>query len=449
MRPRLVLVVVALLVSPLRGAAAEGDGAALLASGEARVEVTLTPTRDVHVGQRVTLQIEFLSTNWFTGAPRLPDVEVPGAITLKAGDLAVNASRRIEGTTYASQAWEYWVYPRRPGALRIPPLDVTFFVAGEDRKPVTVAATTAPLEVMVAMPEGAEGEDFSVATPRLEVEETWEPRPATLKVGDAFKRRIVITVQDAPGMLVEPLPAPRLDGAAVYPDPPRVEDDANRGEVVGTRIESATYVLQRPGTYTLPAIRIPWWNTEAKRMETAELEAVTFEVAANPDLRAVPTTAGPEAPPARPHAWKVWLALALLLGAAALAWTRYGPAWLDRRRADREARAQAEPALFERVLAACRDGAPEAAYPRLLEWTESLTPATTLETLTQVQPTPLLGDAVEGLRQSLYGRSAKKSAAWRGDELANALVEARTRFFEASAPPATSLPPLNPPARHA
>ena len=63
----------------------------------------------------------------------------------------------------------------------------------------------------------------------------------------------------------------------------------------GDADNSATYILQRPGDYVLPAIDVRWWNAGEGRVETAHLDAVTMQVAANPAVQ----PAGASAPKAR------------------------------------------------------------------------------------------------------------------------------------------------------
>ncbi len=52
--------------------------------------------------------------------------------------------------------------------------------------------------------------------------------------------------------------------------------------MTSTRVDSATYMLERPGDYTLPAIDIVWWNVGSGKIEQVHLEAVELKVAANP-----------------------------------------------------------------------------------------------------------------------------------------------------------------------
>ena len=65
-------------------------------------------------------------------------------------------------------------------------------------------------------------------------------------------------------------------GLAVYPAQPSLQDktEGRTDALTATRADSATYILQRPGDYVLPAIDVRWWNAGEGRVETAHLDAV-------------------------------------------------------------------------------------------------------------------------------------------------------------------------------
>ena len=48
----------------------------------------------------------------------------------------------------------------------------------------------------------------------------------------------------------------------MYPQPPVVQDHVERGAFTGERIQTVTYMCERPGAVTLPALSLPWWDVE-------------------------------------------------------------------------------------------------------------------------------------------------------------------------------------------
>ena len=90
-------------------------------------------------------------------------------------------------------------------------------------------------------------------------------------MGDAFTRTVTRSAPDVPAMAFPPLPVTDLDGTAAYPKPPVVRDHSERGTFTGTRIDSVTYVCERAGTGTLPALEFPWWNVRTQTLEEITL----------------------------------------------------------------------------------------------------------------------------------------------------------------------------------
>ena len=98
-----------------------------------------------------------------------------------------------------------------------------------------------------------------------------------LKVGDAVIRTVTIEAEGIPAMLLPPLTLVAPTGIAVYPDPPSLQDrsDSRTDVLTATRIDRATFMLQQPGDYVLPAIDLAWWNLGDQTIQRARAGEVT------------------------------------------------------------------------------------------------------------------------------------------------------------------------------
>jgi len=96
---------------------------------------------------------------------------------------------------------------------------------------------------------------------------------------DGEASRLTRTAPGVPGLAFPPLRLDGVPGLGAYAAPPIVRDDTERGEFTGRRIDEATYVCERRGTMTLPAVELPWWNVTSQRLETLTLPGATIEVA--------------------------------------------------------------------------------------------------------------------------------------------------------------------------
>jgi hypothetical protein len=200
-------------------------------------------------------------------------------------------------------------------------------------------------------------------------------------------------------------------GVRVYVDPPQSDDRQDRGTVTGRRIDKATYVFEAGGRFTLAGLAQPWWNLEARRLETPTLPAVTVEAAA---------------PPVPPNLW-LFLApmLALLLVLAGE--RRIEPVvqrWYD----DRHARWLASEAKAYRDLsAACRDGELRGIYRAFVQWRRRAPRSAAIDAL------------AEGLEEALFAGTAWSPA--RSRSLLHDVADLRRTAHPSEA---AALPPLNP-----
>jgi hypothetical protein len=259
-------------------------------------------------------------------------------------------------------------------------------------------------------------------------------------VGEAFTCTVTLAALDVPGMLLPPLPSVEVEGLAVYPKPPQVQDQVERGDLTGKRIESVTYVCERPGRFTLPAVIMPWWDLKHQQVVRATLPAVTFEVEPGPVQSS--EAAGP---PTVAHGLRWVLGIASLTAAAtAVLWYKrraLAAAW-ERRRLPRQA---SESGLFTRLLDACRANDARTAYNGLLHWLDARyrgPEAATIEAFLVHHPNADLRRQVETLQEVILGRATQ----WDGVALADRLRQARRRERQGSRRSRAEgrLPDLNP-----
>ena len=425
----------------------EDAGARLLESGDVFVEAEVDPAEGAVVGQRISLLLDLGTTNWFSGAPTLPEPEIEGALVRRFGNQAVNASDNRGGETYAVQTWTWWVYPRRAGTFEVPALDVVMRTVDDERNKVEVRARTKPFRFEVSLPPDAASADVLTAS-RFVLEQTLEPEPEGLKVGDALRRTLTMRADDVPGMLLPPVTLSAPEGMRPYPDAPRVEDEHDRGTLQGLRVQSTSWILEREGDFVLPEIRVAWWNLEAGAWEEAVAESVTFTVAPNPDAVLGGTAAEDDVvadEEQRVSPWRLGALLGgLLLLLLLLVWiARRLPAWRGSLAAARERRRTSEPAMFRRFEDACRTNDPRRSRDALRAWLDRAAgPDVTVEVfVTRIDEQALTREA-QKLGDRLYGRDA--SAAWQGAGLSSAVAHARTHMQTEERPDPVERRPLNP-----
>lgn len=419
------------------------------------VRARVEPSGPVAVGTTVKIVVDALVTTWLTEGLALPALEVPGAVVTPSDEQAAKLTETIAGVTWFGVSRVYLLTPTAAGTLTIPPIALTLHPG---QAPGLVEAETAPLTVSVTAPRRPPGAEHALATRKLVLTQHLDRKLAGIRVGDSIERTISLTADGVRGMFLPPTTFDAVDGLAVYPADPHVDDVTDdRGAFSGgRRIDAATYVVQTSGRHALPAITVEWWNTQTQSLQIATAAAIELDAAPNPAAR-------PELPlPADDDAhlaggWRTWRNPALLgivvVGAAVLMWGLAPTIVATRRRvtaahAARRRRWEAsEACAFERMTDTLAGGDPAAIYPALLHWLERVEPrdaAVTVTTLAARVGDPDLGRALAALGAAVYGGAAARR--WETGDLAPRLTAARERLrlADATARAALPLPPLNP-----
>ena len=221
------------------------------------------------VGQSAVLRVEVLAPNYMTSPPDLPAFQVRNAVTRQLQSVNTNDERN--GTSYAGVIMEFAVYPQEPGSYAIPEQKLTVKYAAEPPATREAVLTVPRTSFEAFIPDAASALNPFVAASSLSAEQAVQRSSDELKTGDAVTRTVTIKAEGLPAMLLPPQSFAAIDGFALYPAQPSLEDhvDGRTDAMTSTRIDSATYMLQRPGNYVLPAIDIAWWNV-GKRQDRAD-----------------------------------------------------------------------------------------------------------------------------------------------------------------------------------
>lgn len=239
------------------------------------------------VGQKVELYLELWSDGFSFGDQQFVLPEVPGAFLLQGDASTVKLSENRQGVTWQGLRYTLFLYPQKPGELRVPPFEVRFTVrAGFGTEPSEFGFRTDALRIEARLPDGARPGELLVTTADFSLQGSWSrPPPAEgplqLQTGDALTLEVSRRAADVPGMVFQPLPRRGIEGLGEYPAAPVVADRVNRGALVGTRNDSVTFVCEKPGRYVIPEWRFTWWDPVRVELSEKVIPEVTLEVTAN------------------------------------------------------------------------------------------------------------------------------------------------------------------------
>lgn len=378
------------------------------------------PEAKAWIGQRVPFVVELRARGSFSGTASFDLPQIPGSLLMKI-DNPVVGSQDLEGESWFVQTHEFALFSQRPGVLTVPSFSVRFASRDGFTGPATdVQAQSPGFEVEIQRPPGSEQIGFLITTESLDITETWEPTPGPAKVGAIFKRTIIQRAPEVPGMALAPAPTAAPVGIRVYPGQASSSDKLERGDFLGERSETITYLMQKPGTLELPALTYVWWNPKTEELQSKTLPAVTFEIALLPATPAPAKTAG------LLRAWP-WLLGMLLVGVLVI-WQRRrlsswaGECWKTLNPPDRVA--------ARKLIRACRRDDAAAANTAWIEWQNTLNMAVGQRpdaarsfrpTVQPFQPSPELRAAVVEMQRVVFGPATTHS--WRGDDLARTFAQ--------------------------
>jgi hypothetical protein len=285
------------------------------APAQLKVQAHLNPREGAMVGGLVELQLDVLTDTWFTSAAALPDLQLDGALVMPPNGQAQHLNQTIDGQSFNGLRYSYLITPNVARSFDIPALTVRARLGQATEE---ISAQSQPLSFSAAQPPGfAPGETPLVAS-GLRLKQIVTNSATPLKVGDSITRELTL---QADGALAMALPIPTfsdVDGVSRYAKTPQVTAlDDGRGNILGgQRVDSASYRIDSAGTYTLPAIRVKWWDSAAKQIRSAEVPAVSFEAAANNAYKPVFSLAEDLRQLQQNHLhfssrWLLWLALAV------------------------------------------------------------------------------------------------------------------------------------------
>ena len=353
--------------------------------------------------------------------------------------------RNIDGRPWRVNEVRYAIFPEKSGTLEIP-AQVFSGRASRGRQSVfdlggggqLLRRNSQPISINVLPKPSSFTADTWLPTQSLTLQETWSSEPNELRVGESATRTITIVGEGLQGAQLPPILFTPIDGLKYYPDQPTIEDQELTDGLVGIRQDSAAVVPVRSGTYQIPEIRIPWWNTQTEQLEYAVLPEREINVAAaeitdlttEPVLPATPIdiAATPLTNPTRHWLggpiWPIVTAISTLGWILTLLYL-----WRVRRStAPNKPHApdtSAEKQVFKQLLAVCADNNAARTRGAIIDWAAACTPTASPVSLDEVAK--LLGDEeftreIDTLDTCLYSSDQDH---WDGTSLADCLRRLR------------------------
>lgn len=385
----------------------------------------------------------------------LNEPELSDAVIEKLGDDS-NYNTQVSGVNYLVTERKYAIFPQKSGSLTIKPLLLTAEVVSNNRpnfngffnsqltKTRKVLSKPITLEVKPA-PASFTGQHW-LSAEQLVLKEEWSGDNQQMKVGEPLTRTLTVL---AKGATVGQLP--ELNGGKIdeqlktYPDQPVLQEQKKPEGLMAFREEKIAVIPSKAGRYKLPAIEIPWFNTQSQKMEIAKIPETTITAIAAAGTQSAPAVPVTPVAPTTVEAQKIetvptaqapqqntWLWISAFLAAGWLMTLAY---FLTKRPAkkpviEKDDRAIRLADCVKNLKKACADNNAIAAKDALLAWARQKSGAkeeagyvASLGAIAE-QSDARLRDEILHLNQVLYGKAAEP---WNGKKLFQAFVENKAR----------------------
>ena len=104
------------------------------------------------------------------------------------------------------------------------------------------------------------------------------PQSPTFNIGEPITRTLLIIADGQNSSQLPEFITRDVKGLKQYPDKPLLKNNINDDGLTGVQQIKVALIPSSAGTYTLPEITVPWWNTQTDKLEIARIEARTFTV---------------------------------------------------------------------------------------------------------------------------------------------------------------------------
>jgi len=313
--------------------------------------------------------------------------------------------RAIDGRQWLIHEIRYAIFPEESGKLEIPIQTFTArestgrrstFGFGNAGRQVKRSTRALSLKVL-PRPDSFPGATWLPAE-NIRIEESWSTPPNQLHTGESATRTIRIVGEGLQGAQLPPTMFPATEGLKYYPDQPMIEDSESSNGLTGSRIDSAALIPTQTGSWTIPEVRIPWWDTKTNKIRYAILPArevvvsagSTIQLDASPIEIVSQGNGGTDTSPALPiqtndsGVWKIATFLSAFGWLLTLLYLFYSRSRHSTEPETRESENPSEKHAYKQLIAAC--SADNAAFSRreVIHWSAAMFPSLGIHSLDDV-----------------------------------------------------------------
>lgn len=214
-----------------------------------------------------------------------PETSDPDAIIQQITEDNYQTTRN--GIRYEVYERRYAIFPQKSGRLKINP--ATFEGRVNATQPRTIfdqfrmsgqlkRLRSKAIDITVkAAPGNINLQDWLPASD-VRLLEQWSGDIQNLTAGEPVTRTITIEADGLTGVQLPELSFDDIDGLKQYPDKAVEENNVGSNGITGRKQIKLALIPGRTGSYTLPEVKLQWWNTKTNRAEVATIPQTVINV---------------------------------------------------------------------------------------------------------------------------------------------------------------------------
>jgi len=293
------------------------------------------------------------------------ELNIKQANIQKLGEIR-NFTDQYQGRTYKIREQRYAIFPEISGHLEIPSITFRGHICdgtcNSILNPPEKIEQHFPARQLNIQPKPSQFPDnvWWLPAQNFTLNEAWSLNSPNFIVGESIT--LTLTMQ-AKGLISAQLPKllpQNLEGINFYPASPQFKNRFEENWLISQKQQQINLVLKKPGNYTLPEIKIPWWDTIKQQRRYAILPARLIHVSTEKyfpiDLSRV----------------NLWFWISISLG---MVWIITLIAWWRRRKPSSVAMMQTDSTQLQNirmarkaVKQACEQNNPQLVKQALLKW---------------------------------------------------------------------------------
>lgn len=250
------------------------------------VTVEVETSKDTsYVQEQIIVTLRLYTTVGLSGVDLQP-LQVKDALVVNIDEKQYQT--KINGRPGAVVETRYAVFPQQSGELIIPSMlyqvsvnsgqrDLWDRFYGNSQNNILRLRTDEQRINVLPAPASVNAGEWLPAL-NVSLSEHWSTSLDSLKIGEPITRSITIKADGLTAGQINPLQLAPLDGLTFYNDQAQTDDQKSANGVEGSRIETIAIVPTKAGHFTLPEIKLNWWDTKTNSIRTATLPAVSLTV---------------------------------------------------------------------------------------------------------------------------------------------------------------------------